>query len=135
MPAFAVLLAGSESRHLLVLLLWINTSSTGAGRRTCHSRDALIPCVLRCDAAVCWLQDEQGAEGGVKSAKAERDELLMALLVEQVLPRAADLYLSGPLQVSAKACGRRAAVFSCASCTWCVCSSVFPSTPTFMEWA
>jgi hypothetical protein len=50
---------------------------------------------------VC-LQDEAGAEGGAKSAKAERDELLMALLVEQVLPRAADLYLSGPLQVGGR---------------------------------
>jgi hypothetical protein len=48
-------------------------------------------------AAAC-LQDD-AAEGGARSAKAERDELLMALLLEQVLPRAADLYLSGPLQV------------------------------------
>ncbi|KAF6265330.1 nucleosome assembly protein-domain-containing protein [Scenedesmus sp. NREL 46B-D3] len=43
-------------------------------------------------------EEQGGGEGGVRSAKAERDELLMALLVEQVLPRAADLYLSGPLQ-------------------------------------
>jgi hypothetical protein len=57
---------------------------------------------LLCSAAACCLQDEQAGEGGVKSAKAERDELLMALLLEQVLPRAADLYLAGPLQVSTK---------------------------------
>ncbi|WIA10139.1 hypothetical protein OEZ85_010346 [Tetradesmus obliquus] len=43
-------------------------------------------------------EDEAEAEGGAKSAKADRDELLMALLTEQVLPRAAELYLAGPLQ-------------------------------------
>jgi hypothetical protein len=64
------------------------------------------------------LQDEQGGEGSAKSAKAERDELLMALLLEQVLPRAADLYLAGPLQVSATAHGYAAAAACCyAGCT------------------
>lgn len=58
---------------------------------------ALIVC------AATWLQDEAEAEGGAKSAKADRDELLMALLTEQVLPRAAELYLAGPLQVGAAA--------------------------------
>jgi hypothetical protein len=86
-------------------------------------------CVLRCrDAAACCLQDEQGGEGGVKSAKAERDELLMALLLEQVLPRAAELYLAGPLQVSASTHGYAAAAVCCfASCTC--------STLAVMKWA
>jgi hypothetical protein len=35
----------------------------------------------------------------VKSAKLQHDELLMATLVREVLPKATTLYMAGPLQV------------------------------------
>lgn len=45
------------------------------------------------------LQSEQE-----KSAKQEKDELLMAALLEDVLPKAASLYMEGPLQVAVCVC-------------------------------
>jgi hypothetical protein len=36
---------------------------------------------------------------GEKSAKQEKDEMIMGLLLEEVLPKATTLYIAGPLQV------------------------------------
>jgi hypothetical protein len=47
---------------------------------------------------ICLAPPPQGADEG-KSAKQEKDELIMALLLEEVLPKATSLYLAGPLQV------------------------------------
>jgi hypothetical protein len=38
--------------------------------------------------------------GEEKSEKQEKDEMIMSVLLDQVLPRATSLYLAGPLQVS-----------------------------------
>jgi len=50
-----------------------------------------------------WLHVCQGGDEG-KSAKQEKDELLMAVLLDEVLPKAATLYVSGPLQVNSTSC-------------------------------
>eukprot|EP00878_Enallax_costatus_P026957 GHUV01028973.1.p1 GENE.GHUV01028973.1~~GHUV01028973.1.p1 ORF type:complete len:415 (+),score=159.59 GHUV01028973.1:278-1522(+) len=52
---------------------------------------------------VALQDDEEGDEGaeersGQKSAKLERDALMMKLITEEVLPKAAELYMSGPLE-------------------------------------
>lgn len=52
---------------------------------------------------MCGCMCVQGADEG-KSAKQEKDELLMAVLLEEVLPKATTLYMSGPLQVNSTSC-------------------------------
>jgi hypothetical protein len=39
-----------------------------------------------------------------KSAKQEKDEMIMGLLLEEVLPKATTLYMAGPLQVRPNKC-------------------------------
>jgi hypothetical protein len=67
----------------------------------------LPPCNTHCvlpypHLCILLLCCPQGADEG-KSAKQEKDELIMALLLEEVLPKATSLYLAGPLQVLGKA--------------------------------
>lgn len=58
-----------------------------------HARPALIQATR-----LSFVLQEGGEE---KSAKQEKDEMIMGLLLEEVLPKAATLYMAGPLQVTA----------------------------------
>lgn len=73
-----------------------------------HSAIAIWFCYLElcvlCLSSIMQLVQSAGEE---KSEKQERDEMIMSLLLDQVLPRATALYLAGPLQVRQQQPGGR----------------------------
>lgn len=55
--------------------------------------------VESCSRCVLYMCSHVQEGSNEKSAKQEKDELIMALLLDEVLPKATTLYMAGPLQV------------------------------------
>jgi hypothetical protein len=74
--------------------------------------------------------------GEEKSAKQEKDELIMGLLLDEVLPKATTLYLAGPLQVrlqppDASTHQHTAAAAAAAAAAGAVCTQPAASAASF----
>lgn len=65
-----------------------------------HTMHSLHITMLKsCSDRVLYMCSHWQGGVGEKSAKQEKDELIMSLLLDEVLPKATTLYMAGPLQV------------------------------------